>query len=82
MCPVNKGEDKKKKDVKEEEEGSEPRGDPESWREEEKRRGEKWRHGGDQRGDDCFSCECTKKEAWLKVREREGARDVSFQKYL
>lgn len=29
MCPVNKGEDKKKKDVKEEEEGSEPRGDPE-----------------------------------------------------
>ncbi|XP_026156134.1 E3 ubiquitin-protein ligase HECTD1 isoform X6 [Mastacembelus armatus] len=30
MCPVNKGDDKKKKDVnKEEEEGSEPRGDPE-----------------------------------------------------
>ena len=30
MCPVNKGEDKKKKDVnKEEEEGSEPKGDPE-----------------------------------------------------
>uniref|UniRef100_A0AAV2JG34 E3 ubiquitin-protein ligase n=1 Tax=Knipowitschia caucasica TaxID=637954 RepID=A0AAV2JG34_KNICA len=29
MCPVNKGEDKKKKDVKEEEESSEPRGDPE-----------------------------------------------------
>ncbi|XP_052436752.1 E3 ubiquitin-protein ligase HECTD1 isoform X8 [Carassius gibelio] len=29
MCPVNKGDDKKKKDVKEEEEGSEPKGDPE-----------------------------------------------------
>uniref|UniRef100_A0A4W5N0X6 E3 ubiquitin-protein ligase n=1 Tax=Hucho hucho TaxID=62062 RepID=A0A4W5N0X6_9TELE len=30
MCPVNKGEDKKKKDAnKEEEEGSEPKGDPE-----------------------------------------------------
>ncbi len=30
MCPVNKGEDKKKKDVnKEEEEGGEPKGDPE-----------------------------------------------------
>lgn len=30
MCPVNKGDDKKKKDVnKEEEESSEPRGDPE-----------------------------------------------------
>ncbi|XP_056283269.1 E3 ubiquitin-protein ligase HECTD1 isoform X9 [Pseudoliparis swirei] len=30
MCPVNKGDDKKKKDVnKEEEEGGEPRGDPE-----------------------------------------------------
>lgn len=30
MCPVNKGDDKKKKDVnKEEEENSEPRGDPE-----------------------------------------------------
>ncbi len=29
MCPVNKGDDKKKKDVnKEEEEGSEPKGDP------------------------------------------------------
>uniref|UniRef100_A0A8C7QLB2 E3 ubiquitin-protein ligase n=1 Tax=Oncorhynchus mykiss TaxID=8022 RepID=A0A8C7QLB2_ONCMY len=29
MCPVNKGEDKKKKDLNEEEEGSEPKGDPE-----------------------------------------------------
>ncbi|KAG1971591.1 E3 ubiquitin-protein ligase HECTD1 [Pimephales promelas] len=30
MCPVNKGDDKKKKDInKEEEEGSEPKGDPE-----------------------------------------------------
>lgn len=30
MCPVNKGDDKKKKDMnKEEEESSEPRGDPE-----------------------------------------------------
>lgn len=30
MCPVNKGDEKKKKDVnKEEEESSEPRGDPE-----------------------------------------------------
>lgn len=30
MCPVNKGDDKKKKDLnKEEEEGSEPKGDPE-----------------------------------------------------
>lgn len=30
MCPVNKGDEKKKKDLnKEEEEGSEPKGDPE-----------------------------------------------------
>uniref|UniRef100_A0A4W5NBG2 E3 ubiquitin-protein ligase n=1 Tax=Hucho hucho TaxID=62062 RepID=A0A4W5NBG2_9TELE len=29
MCPVNKGEDKKKKDLNEEEEASEPKGDPE-----------------------------------------------------
>lgn len=30
MCPVNKGDDKKKKDMnKEEDEGSEPKGDPE-----------------------------------------------------
>lgn len=30
MCPVNKSDDKKKKDLnKEEEEGSEPKGDPE-----------------------------------------------------
>ena len=29
MCPVNKGDEKRKKEVKEEEEGSEPKGDPE-----------------------------------------------------